>query len=136
MKEIKGPFDYVNSINDGVNIVRGTDNEGGRMKKYVPFLVNRAFSQHNDAIYHANLINLNSHIDNIMQYEYYLHALRKKKRFGSWPKKDQDQEANLKTIAKYYNVSRSVASSYARLLTKEQIHELELINYESDRHNE
>lgn len=136
MKEIKGPFDFVSSINDGVNIVRGADDEKERMKKYVPFLTNRALSQHNDAIYHANEINLNSHIDKMMQYEYYLHALRKKKRFGAWPKKDQDYEATIKTIATYYNVSRSVASSYAKLLTKEQIHEIELINYESDRHNE
>ena len=45
--------------------------------QYAPFIVNKCLSYFTDTVLHANEINRNAHLDNRLQYDYYLHAVRK-----------------------------------------------------------
>ena len=73
------PFDFVNSINDSKkNLMVGTENDELAEKGYNPFLINKAFSYFIDTILYANEINQYSHLDNKLQYEYYLNGIPKK----------------------------------------------------------
>lgn len=103
-------FDYVKTINEKTDQL---DIDG-----YVPFIVNKAFSFTLDTIFYANMMNINSHIDAKMQYDFYYHALPKKKRFGKWIKKDTPDIAS---IREYYNCSIQKAIEYSKILTIEQV---------------
>lgn len=89
--------------------------EGG----YPPFFINRGLSQHVDCLMYANEMNINSHLDNKLQYDYLYHSIRSmKRRFGKWAKRKDD--ALIKAISQYYNINLRRAKEYADILTKEQ----------------
>ncbi len=64
------PFDYVNSINSSKKENLMVDEFAE--KAYNPWLVNKALSYFKDSVLYANEINMNSHLSNRMQYDYYL----------------------------------------------------------------
>ena len=41
-------------------------------KEYEPYITNRALSQHNDIILYVNEMNLYSHLDKKMQYDFFI----------------------------------------------------------------
>ena len=87
--------------------------------KYPAFVVNKCLSGSLDAVLFANEMNMAHHLDHKMQYDFYLNALRKKKRFAPWLKKDK--VADLDAVKKYYGYSNEKAQQALRILTKEQI---------------
>ena len=90
---------------------------------YVPFVVNRALSLFPDTLFHVNEMNLNSHLDSKLQYEYLYNSIRKKKRFEKWPwKKVEVSDVDL--ICDVYKYNRVKAREVLSVLTKEQISEL------------
>ena len=58
------PFDYVNAINAGKDIMTGTENDDLAEKGYNPFLTNRQFSYFQDTVHFANMMNQHAHLDN------------------------------------------------------------------------
>jgi len=110
------PFDDTNAINSGVDRVKSGELS---IEDYVPFLTNRAFSYFVDTIFHANEMNLNNNADKLMQYEYFFHSLRPKKRFSKWFKPEKDEA--IAVIMEYYNVSYRRALEHAAILTKDQV---------------
>lgn len=86
------------------------------------FIVNRAFSQTPDTIFHANEMNVNHHLDAKIQYDFYFYSLDRKKRFGKWAKYERPKE--LDTIKEYYNCSEVKANQYLKILTDDQISDL------------
>lgn len=88
-------------------------------KEYVPFVVNKHFSLFPDTIFHANLINSYSFLSKKTQYEYLKHALRKRKRYTKWHKKQNNQQLN--DICEYYNCSKRKAKEYENVLTPSQL---------------
>lgn len=110
MNTNKSPFDFVNALNKGKHI---DDLEG-----YIPFLTNRSFSFHVDAILHAQEMNLYSNIPHNMQFQYYLHSLKPRNRFG-WLKSDKNDD--LITIQELYQVNKQRASEILRLLSAAQL---------------
>lgn len=114
------PFDYINDASHTKkNLMRGSENDELAEKAYNPWLTNLAFSQHPDSILHANLMNMYHQLDYRPQYEYYLYALRTKKRFAKWPKKADN--ADLDMICGFYDCNPNVGKQYLSLLNKEQI---------------
>lgn len=109
------PFDFIKSINDktGNMIDRDTDAE----KAYVPFIVNRAFSQFADTVIPANTMNCMHHLDRKMQYDYLYNTLKKRKRFSKWIKPEWDEESE-HMVAEYYKVSRIRAREYLSMMTE------------------
>lgn len=118
MTELK---DWLNSINQSkINIM---DDNPETVSKYPAYIVNRCLSGHMDAVLYANEMNLNCHLDNKMQYDFYINSLRSKKRFSPWLKKDSLKDLEL--VKQYYGYSNEKAKTALGLLTKEQLNYIE-----------
>lgn len=120
---VMNPFEYVNSISSNKNnLMRGTDNDELSEKSYSPFLVNRALSYYTDTLLYANEMNQHSELDNLMQYEYLLHSIRKGKRFSKWSKASTSEE--IIAVSKYFNVNLKRSQEYIKLMPREQVEEV------------
>ena len=114
------PFDFVNDINFGKkDIMVDSDNPELAESTYNPFLTNRALSYFPDTIQFANMMNKNSHIDNMLQYSFLLNIIRKRKRFSKWFKKKDDDV--LQMVIDYYGYSVNKAKEALKILNDEQI---------------
>lgn len=105
-------FDYLNSINNKTPVEFDE-------KTYPAFMVNRGLSYFQDTVLIANEMNINHHIDSLLQYRFYDIIVRKKKRFSKWHKAMSDE--NLNVIKEYYGYSNDKARQVSDLITKEQI---------------
>jgi hypothetical protein len=110
------PFDYLNSINySKQDLMVDDDTE----KAYNAFLVNRGLSYFQDTVLLANEMNKNHHIDHRLQYDFLRTAIRKRKRFSKWAKKDQ--VADVEVVKEFYGYSDAKAESVMDLLSSDQI---------------
>lgn len=88
---------------------------------YSPYMINRGLSQQPDLIFMANEMNKSaSNLTKEMQYDFYFHSIKAKKRFGKWAKSDDDDEA-IQTIMQVYDVSRLKALEYYEMLSPDNI---------------
>lgn len=89
-------------------------------KDYKPFLVNRALSYHLDCITYANLMNMNHHLDERLQYQYLLQAIRPMKRkFQPWQKASAVK--NLELVKEYFGYSNEKAKEALRILSTDDL---------------
>ena len=109
--------DWLNSINFNKNNLIEEDPEA--ISSYPPYIVNRCLSGHLDTVLFANEMNLYNSLDKDMQYTFFLYALRKRKRFSPWLKKEQVDDLDL--VKKHYGYSNEKAKVAVSLLTKTQI---------------
>jgi hypothetical protein len=123
---MSNPFVYVESItNSKKNLMRGSANDELSEKLYKPFLTNRSLSYFQDCVLYANEMNMRSHLENKLQYEYFLNSLRKRKRKGSkWGKDKPD--ATVEMIMEYFGYGRAKAEQVLRVLTDEQLAMIEV----------
>ena len=114
------PFDYVTSVSyNKKNMMRDTENDELAESGYQPYLSNKALSYHVDSLFHSNEMNMNHHIDNILQYEYFLNTLRPKRRFAKWVKAEDNDD--LEVIKLYFGYSNKKAEQTLSILSSEQI---------------
>ena len=114
MTELK---DWLNSINQTKkNLI---DEDPSLEKEYPPYIINRCFSGHLDAIMFANEMNQYHFLDRKMQYDFLLNTLRSKKRFSPWLRKDTIKDLDL--VKRYYDYSNEKAKQALRILSKEQL---------------
>ena len=121
---MSNPFDYLNAINTTKKNVMVDDFSE---KAYTPFMVNRGLSYFPDTILYANEMNINHHIDNRLQFDFFINIIKKKKRFSKWAKPINVE--NLELIKEYYGYSNEKAKSVLSLLNDAQINELKLRIY-------
>ena len=124
------PFDYLNSINKGVN---GEDYfsaerlrsevRGETVEDYNCFIINRGLSYHSDSVLLANEMNRLPDLPHIMQFDFYRHILRPRKRFAKWSKQ-QEASNDIKIIQKAFDYSREKAEQVYELFDKKQIKQL------------
>lgn len=113
------PFDFVNAINyDKQDIMVDDIAE----KQYVPFMVNRSLSYFQDTVLMANEMNLNAHLDNRLQFDFFINIVRKRKRFSKWFK--PETQSDVEVVKTYYGYSNEKARQVLSLLTKDQIEAL------------
>ena len=113
------PFDYVNAINyTKKNIMVDNITE----KAYIPYMVNRQLSYFPDTVLAANEMNRNHHIDNRLQFDFFINIIRKRKRFSKWYK--PETVSDLEAVKKYYGYSNEKARQFLTLLNTDQINEL------------
>lgn len=103
---MKGPFDFVNDINEGKKYLwHGNENH------YDPFLTLRALSQHVDTIMEAQELNERSlkefRISPKMHHDFLFHGVERGRRFGKWPKKQHIE--NLVSLATELEISEERA---------------------------
>lgn len=114
------PFDYVNAVSETKkHMMTGTENDELAEKNYNPFIVNKSLSYHVDCILFVNEINMHHQLDNKLQFDYYFHSLPKKKRYGKWIKKHEDQ--NIELVIEYYNCSYSKAVEILKIINNNQL---------------
>ena len=109
------PFDFINSINSGKDIMVDEATENA----YVPFVVNRGLSYFTDTIMRANELNQFANVDKKLQYHYLINSITPRKRFSKWAKKHDDSDVEL--VMNYYNYSYEKATQALSLLTKQQL---------------
>jgi hypothetical protein len=113
--------DFLTSINyNKKNLFE--ENEDFAEKSYVPFVINRCLSYFPDTILHANMMNLHTGVSKRMNYEYYLHSIRKGKRFSKTLKSEVSEDLSL--VITHFSVSRTRAKEMLPLLSREFLDDL------------
>ena len=113
------PFNYLNAINyTKQNIMVDDLTE----KAYNPFMVNRSLSYFNDTVLFANEMNQHHHLDNRLQFDFFINIVRKKRRFSKWNK--PETVSDVEVVKQYYGYSNEKARQVLTLLNTDQINEL------------
>ena len=107
--------DWLNSINHTKKNLLEDDPTA----KYPAYIINRCMSHHMDTVMFANEMNQYSNISKKMQYDFYIHIVRPKKRFSPWGKKQKIDDLDL--VKKYYGYSNDKAIQALRILSPNQI---------------
>lgn len=113
------PFEYLNTINQTKKDIMVDD---VAEKGYNPYIINRSLSYFYDTALLANEMNSRHHIDNKLQYHYFINTIRSSKRFSKWFKKTDPD--SLDVVKEYYGYSNEKARHVLSLLSNEQINEL------------
>ena len=113
------PFEYANSINYTKKNIMVDDIAE---KAYNPFMINRQLSYFPDTVLAANEMNRHHHVDNRLQFDFFINIIRKRKRFSKWFK--PEQISDLETVKEYYGYSNEKARQVLTLLSTEQMNEL------------
>jgi NACalpha-BTF3-like transcription factor len=123
-------FDILNNLNAGTSVPNllefcsADDSDGKNVNSpdsaYVSFMINRGLSFFQDTILYANEMNKHAHLPSKMQYDFYRHALRPRKRFSKWAKKSDDSE-DVKLIMKRYSYSADKARDALKLYDKDAL---------------
>tara|TARA_B100000579_G_scaffold238847_1_gene195838 strand:- start:136 stop:516 length:381 start_codon:yes stop_codon:yes gene_type:complete len=116
---MSSPFDFLNSINYSKKDIMTDDIAESN---YNSFIVNRGLSYFADTVAMANMMNQYHHLDNLLQYQFLINIVRKKKRFSKWNK--PKVATDLEVIKEYYGYSNEKARIVHNLLTDNQITEL------------
>ena len=113
------PFDFVKSINDTKeNLIIDDWSED----QYNAFIVNKALSFTPDTIIYANEMNSRPHLEKVLQYQFLINIVRKKKRFSKWIKKEKIEAIDI--IKEYYGYNTDKARQAVSILSKEQIDDI------------
>ena len=110
------PFEYVNAINYTKKDIMVDDIAE---KAYAPYMVNRQLSYFPDTVLAANAMNRNHHLDNRLQFDFFINIIRKRKRFSKWYK--PETISDLEVVKKYYGYSNEKARQALTLLSPDQI---------------
>ena len=124
------PFDYISNLSMGSksdhllkdDSTASENDMSEKAKAYNAFMINRGFSYFSDSIYIANEMNRHASLHPRMQYDFYRHTIRPRKRFSKWTK-SKTYDADVCAIAEMYGISKREASLYIDLYTKEQLDE-------------
>jgi hypothetical protein len=122
------PFDFLNAINytkDELIVDDITE------KEYNSFMVNRGLSYFNDTVLFANEMNRYHHLDNLLQFQFFINIIRKKKRFSKWAKAQALDDVEV--VKQYYGYSNEKARQVSTLLSADQINELKKKVYKGGR---
>ena len=117
--------DYLNSINFSKDYLM--DEDPAWEKNYPSYVINKCMSHHLDTIMYANEMNIHSHIDKRLQYDFLINIVRPRKRFSPWGKKQKVKDLDL--VKKYYGYSNDKAYQALEILTPSQL------NYIKDKLN-
>lgn len=112
------PFDLVSAITDTKQDVLESE------KDYNAFMVNRALSYYVDTVLLADEMNLHSHLDGRMQFDFLMQAVKKRRRFSRWHK-DPTRD-RLKRVTEVFGCSITKARELLEVLTEEQLLAMEV----------
>ena len=122
------PFEYLNAIN---YTKQNSMVDDLTEKAYNPFMVNRSLSYFNDTALIANEMNQHHHLDNRLQFDFFINIIRKKKRFSKWNK--PETVSDVEVVKEYYGYNNEKAYQALSLLTSKHIDELKKKVYKGGR---
>jgi hypothetical protein len=112
--------DFLSSINHDKKPLLDKDETDTRL--YPPFVVNRCLSYFADTIFHANEMNCAPWLDNKSQFDFHRIAIRKKKRFSPWLKKETEE--NIAMIRSAYGYTEAKAREVLNILSPEDLEQI------------
>jgi hypothetical protein len=104
------PFEYLNAINSGKDIITHADSPELAEDGYEPFLINKGLSYHLDSVLASNEMNLRHLADKKLQYLYYLYTLKPRKRIAKWHKPHRNDDVTIIQAASPMNKKRAEAT--------------------------
>ena len=110
------PFTFINSINYTKKDIMVDDITE---KGYIPFIVNRTLSYFPDTVLMANEMNKYPHLDKLLQFQFLINIVRKRKRFSKWLK--PTPESDVEAVKEYYGYNNQKARQALSLLSPENI---------------
>ena len=113
------PFEYLNAINNTKQDIMVDDISE---KQYNAFMDNRGLSYFYDTVLLSNEMNQRAHLDNRLQFDFFINTIRKKKRFSKWMK--AKEEDNIKVVKEYYGYSNEKARQALTILNDDNIEQL------------
>lgn len=87
--------------------------------EYNAWIINRHFSYFVDTVAHAEAMNRKSDLPFRLQHDYLLNAIRPRKRFTKWTKKENIE--NIEVVQEYFQYNTRKAKEALKILTPEQI---------------
>lgn len=113
--------DYLNAINVNKEPLLD-ESESYTKQSYPPFVVTRCLSYFPDTLFAANEMNTRPHLDSKMHFDFLRGAVRPRKRFSKWLKREED--ARVAALAEYYGFSISKAREAALVLSESDVDEI------------
>ena len=113
--------DYLNAINVNKEPLLD-ESETYTKQSYPPFVVTRCLSYFPDTLFAANEVNIRPHMDSKMHFDFLRGAVRPRKRFSKWLKREEDER--VAALIEYYGFSSRKAREALMVLTEEQISEI------------
>jgi hypothetical protein len=110
--------EYLNAINHKKENLMNSEDEMWE-KKYPAFIVNKCLAPFSDTIMLVNEMNMNHHLDNRLQFDFFLNTVRLRKRYAPWMKANKVK--NLEYVKEYYGYGNEKAKSALNILNDEQI---------------
>lgn len=113
----KKVFEYLKavSLTKQVDHLNDVDFE----QHYIPWLINRGLSYHEDAVLSANMMNERPWLSLSLQYRWLLNTLRARSRWSKWLKHTVSED--VLSMAEYYGCSVRHAKSLIDLHTPDQL---------------
>lgn len=103
------------------NLIRNGEMSESDYTKHI-FIVNRALSMNVDTVLYANEMNANYNLDPLLQYDYIINTLRKKKRYSKWAK--SSSILDIEIVKEFYNYNEQRAREVLPLLSTEHLEEI------------
>jgi hypothetical protein len=91
-------------------------------KDYSPWIINICLSAFPDCILQVNEMNRHHGLSHKMQFDYLRHAIKRKKRFSPWTKKESLED--LEVVKQFFQFSDAKAREALEILTDAQLAEI------------
>lgn len=116
---------YENNINTGKEILDAEEQEF----RYEAWRTNSSLSNHMDTLFYSNIMNMNYHLRDDMQYAYLFHSVRKAKRYGKkkteedkrLEKKLKEEQDKILLIQDFYKYNQTKAKEVLSVLSEQHL---------------
>ena len=114
------PFAFINSVTKTKqNMMKGSANDELAERAYSAYIINRGLALYCDTVLYANEMNMRHHLDNKLQYDYFLNIIRKSARYEKWIKSESSED--LEAVKTYYGMNNEKAKQALSVLTADQL---------------
>jgi hypothetical protein len=113
--------DYLNAINVSKDPLLDSS-ESYTKQSYPPFVVTRCLSYFPDTLFAANEMNTRPLIDSKMHFDFLRGAVRPRKRFSKWLKREDD--SRMAALVEYYGISSRKAREALSVLSEADLEEI------------
>lgn len=110
-------WEYLRAITYDKNGALANDTEFNSI--YIPYIINRLLSQHEDCVKSANRMNERHWLEPVDQFRFLLNTLRP--RFRKHEKSDKTDSDDVQAVAEYYDCSIRRARDLVTLHSSEQL---------------
>ena len=116
-----GLSEYLNAINTTKEPLLD-ESESYTKQSYPPFVVTRCLSYFPDTLFVVNEMNTRPHTDSKMHFDFLRHAVRPRKRFSKWLKREEDER--VAALVEYYGISSRKAREALVVLPSQTVDEI------------